>query len=192
MNVNTKTKKGITLIELCVVLSIILIVISVIYPFFISNMKTLYETEIKSDLQREGQYAIKFLTNKAMEAQEIEAVDKGISSENDYIKLDSSTTNSAIEFTAPDSNVTPSSAINYYFMFKDESLYYQQKLSDAVLDPSKNEKIADNIKLIEVQTIDGKKFSECKGLNIKITLAKHQVKSYVIESQVYFRNKPNN
>lgn len=191
MNVNTRTKKGVTLIELCVILAIILIVIAVIYPFFISNMKTLYETETRSDLQKEGQYAIKCFTDKIMEAQkitELKALDgKVVLSESDNTKLDDSSAYlGEIEFIAPSIDSTTNSAISYCFMLKDNNLYYKQKPSN------NNIKVADNIQSIEIQTIDGKNFSECKGLNVKFTLRKNQVKSYTIESQVYFRNNPNN
>lgn len=191
MNVNTRTKKGVTLIELCVILAIILIVIAVIYPFFISNMKTLYETETRSDLQKEGQYAIKCFTDKAMEAQKIVELkdldEKVVLSESDTIKLDESSTYlGEIEFTTPSMDGTTNSVISYCFALKDNSLHYKQK-------PSNNDiKVADNIQSIEIQTIDGKSFSECKGLNVKFTLRKNRVKSYTIESQVYFRNNPNN
>lgn len=181
-----RTKKGLTLIEVCVVFAILIIVIGIIYPFFISNTKALSETETRSDLQREGQYAIKYFTDKAMEAQKIVTLKD--SSGNDILLQSSNTPVREIEFTAPDIDITTNSAINYYFMLEDSSLYYQQKSPSIVIDHSKDRQVADNIQAIEVQTIDGKNFSECKGLNIKITLSKKEVKSYIIESQVYFRN----
>lgn len=183
-----RNKKGLTLIEVCVVFTILIIVIAVIYPFFVSNTKALSETETKSDFQREGQYAMKCLTDKAMEAENIAEIDDVVLSDNDYIKLDSSTNSASIEFTAPDIDITTDSAISYYFILKNDTLYYQQKLPDATVDHSKDKRIADSIKSIEIKTIDGKKFNESKGLNIKITLSKKEVNSYIIESQVYFRN----
>lgn len=183
-----RNKKGLTLIEICVVFTILIIAIAVIYPFFSSNTKALSETETKSDLQGEGQYAMKCLTDKAMEAESIAEIDDIVLSDNDYIKLDSSTNSASIEFAAPDIDITTDSAISYYFVLENDILYYQQKLPHANVDHSKDKRIADSIKSIEIKTIDGKKFNECKGLNIKITLSKKEVNSYIIESQVYFRN----
>lgn len=188
LNIINKTRKGFTLIEICVVFSILIIVIGVIYPFFTSNTKTMNETETRSDLQQEGQYAIRYIIDKAMEAQKITKLGNVTLSANNSIKLDNSATSSEIEFNAPDADVANNSAISYYFILKDNSLYYQQKNPGAEVDHSQDKKIADDIDSIEIQTIDGKNFSDCTGLIIKILLSKNQIKDYMIESKIYFRN----
>ncbi|MTK13776.1 MAG: prepilin-type N-terminal cleavage/methylation domain-containing protein, partial [Clostridiaceae bacterium] len=157
-----KKKKGFTLVEILITITILFIVIGIVFPLFNANLKTLSETENRSDLQREGQQAMKYFTDKAMEAQKI----VGLKDSSNNVKLDSSSTSiGEIEFTAPDSDITTNSTINYYFMIKDNSLYYQQKSPVIAVDHSKDRRIADNIQSIEVQAINGKNFSEGKGLN---------------------------
>ena len=48
-----KSKKALTVLELIITLSIIVIVLGVIYTFFLSNTKTIMTTEINTDLQSE-------------------------------------------------------------------------------------------------------------------------------------------
>lgn len=48
-------RKGFTVLELIITISITVIVLGVIYTFFLSNSKTLAKTEINSDLQLEAE-----------------------------------------------------------------------------------------------------------------------------------------
>lgn len=65
---NKFIKKGITLIEIIIALSILSIVIAVLSPFFISNLKTLNNANYKLDLQREGEYIIEQISYNSMGA----------------------------------------------------------------------------------------------------------------------------
>lgn len=174
-----QNKKGFCLVEIIVTMVIIVIVIGIVTPLFISNYKTLNETEARNDLQREGQQAMKYISDKAMETTTVQVI--GLDDDN------ASATLGEIEFSTPNIDSRTGKKINYYFTVKDNSLYYQQKFPNENVDHSKDQKIADNIKKIEIQTSDGKKISECNGLNIKITLSKNKI-DYTLESQVHFRN----
>lgn len=77
-----KYKKGVTLIELLITIAIVSIIITPISLFFISNLKTLNETQIRLDLKDEGQKAIQLITKTAMDSAGIES----ISSEGDLNK----------------------------------------------------------------------------------------------------------
>ncbi|MEL5899097.1 type II secretion system protein, partial [Clostridium sporogenes] len=64
-------KKAFTLIEVIITMAIMVIVIGIIFPFFNSNFKTLNETEIRGDLQREGNKVMEYFTKSAMEANNV-------------------------------------------------------------------------------------------------------------------------
>ncbi|NOH15267.1 type II secretion system protein [Clostridium cochlearium] len=64
-------KKAVTLIEVIITMAIMVIVIGIIFPFFNSNFKTLNETEIRGDLQREGNKVMEYFTKSAMEANNV-------------------------------------------------------------------------------------------------------------------------
>lgn len=160
-------------------MAILVIVLGIVTPLFISNYKSLNETETRNDLQKEGQQAMKYISDKAMETTTAQAIGLDDNS--------TSTTLGAIEFSTPNIDSTTGKEINYYFIVKDNSLYYQQKSPDESIDHAKDKKIADNIKEIEIQSNNGKNFSECSGLNIRVTLSKNKIEQ-TLQSEVRFRN----
>ena len=65
---NKFIRKGITLIEIIIALSILSIVITVLSPFFISNLKALNNANYKLDLQRDGEKIIEQISYNSMGA----------------------------------------------------------------------------------------------------------------------------
>ncbi|SDK90404.1 hypothetical protein SAMN05216497_102102 [Clostridium cochlearium] len=71
-------KKAFTIVEVIMTISIMIIVLGIIFPFFNSNFKALNETGIRSDLQRDGNRAMEYFTKSAMEAKYIKEMKDAI------------------------------------------------------------------------------------------------------------------
>lgn len=69
-----KYKKGFTLIELVISLAIFLILLSIAYPFFLSNYASYMQSEANLDMQNEGEKAIESITNIAMQSKQITSI----------------------------------------------------------------------------------------------------------------------
>lgn len=69
-----KSKKALTVLELIITLSIIVIVLGVIYTFFLSNTKTIMTTEINTDLQSESQQIQETILKYGTEAKNIYSI----------------------------------------------------------------------------------------------------------------------
>lgn len=164
-------KKGFTILESIITIAILLIVLGVILPFFNSNFKVLNETEIKSDLQREGASTMEYFTRSAMEAKSIKEL-IGDEDEDKLSYIGESDVQKLIFIT--DTND------EYSFEVNGTELYYSKNSSEKKL-------ITHNLKHIKLSTIDGNSFSEAKGILIKLILEKKHV-SLNLESKVYFRN----
>lgn len=197
-NSGMESKKGFTLIEVLITLTIMFIVIGIAFPLFNSNFKALRETEIKSDLQRDAYNVIKCISDSASETRSIttlsdfsgkeylykntngELEDMG-GSITDYVSI------GEIEFeTDDDSNLK---RIRYKFKLENNKLNYKKTINE----DKDYKEISSNIKSIEIKPVDessDKKISQCKGLSIKITLVKKNIQ-YQLESKVYFRNFKN-
>lgn len=198
-----KKKKGFTLVEMMITITILFIVMGIIFPLFNSNLKTLNETETRSDLQREGQQAMKYFTDKAMEAQKVVLLkndkDKVIISTERGIRLEDTEVNmKEIEFfTDSVQGNPPGNIIHKFYLEKQSDNFYQLKYVREILEDDGKKiqggsdvVIANNIESIKVTTKDNgqpKKFDECKSLNVKINLSKKTM-PYSVESQVFFRN----
>ncbi|MHC1685754.1 MAG: PilW family protein [Clostridiaceae bacterium] len=76
-----KKKKGVTLIELLIALSLSAIVSSGIYFFFFSNSNTINKTQYRSDLQGEGEIIIKRLSKTLLQAKKITLIEDTTSSD---------------------------------------------------------------------------------------------------------------
>lgn len=64
-------KKGFTLIEMIIVLAVFLIVMTVAYLFFMTNTKIVASTEIKSELQQQGEEIQQLLIEKITQSRRV-------------------------------------------------------------------------------------------------------------------------
>ena len=67
-------KRGLSLIELVVALSLIAIILMIVSPFFISNYVTLDKTSNQIDFQREAKSIMNYFTESSMEASKISSI----------------------------------------------------------------------------------------------------------------------
>ncbi|MDJ0292618.1 prepilin-type N-terminal cleavage/methylation domain-containing protein, partial [Bacillus safensis] len=67
-------KRGLSLIELVVALSLITIILMIVSPFFISNYVTLDKTSNQIDFQREAKSIMNYFTESSMEASKISSI----------------------------------------------------------------------------------------------------------------------
>lgn len=72
-----KCKKGLTLLELIIALALTIVILGVVLTFFIVSNKSIKESSIKSDLQREGKVTMELLTANIMEAKAIDKLEFG-------------------------------------------------------------------------------------------------------------------
>lgn len=164
-------KKGFTILESIITIAILLIVLGIILPFFNSNFKVLNETEIKSDLQRDGSNTMEYFTRSAMEAKGIkELIGYG---DEDKLSYTGEINVKKLAFITDTND-------EYNFELNGTELYYSKNSSEKKL-------ITRNVKYIKLTTIDGNSFSKSKGVLIKLLLEKKHV-SLNLESKVYFRN----
>ncbi|WP_300262641.1 prepilin-type N-terminal cleavage/methylation domain-containing protein [Clostridium sp.] len=188
-------KRGLSLVELVVALSLISIILMIVSPFFISNYVTLDKTSNQIDFQREAKSIMNYFTDSAMEASNISSLTnvKGevlsknnytdslskdyLESEDGYLKLTFNNSENKNEHTT--------------FILKDKSLYMKKKDSEEF-------KIGDLVSsitltsLTEEATKDKKVINNFKNANaIKIEIV-FEIKNntpYKVSNILTFRNK---
>lgn len=161
-------KKGVTLLELILVLAISSIVLGIVFTFFLSNSRAINETQIHNDLQREGQTIVSKITESMMSAKKIESI-------TDSNNLDASGLKSC--------NI---SFVNFTLL--NGSKTYQVNGSKLEEDATV---IATDVEAITLSTIDDANFDSCKGIKITINLVKKYINkniTYQITSDIIFRN----
>ncbi len=133
-----KKKAGFTLMETIMVMLLTVMVMAAIHTVFLSGLKVYSDTNIKSDLQREGQDVQQEISNRFMGAQcikeintkdygKIEFDDNGKSDdlssiENKWIELDSITVKTAKLSEEDDDESDGVKHINYQLKVEDEKL----------------------------------------------------------------------
>ncbi len=188
-------KRGLSLVELVVALSLISIILMIVSPFFISNYVTLDKTSNQIDFQREAKSIMNYFTDSAMEASNISSLTnvKGevlsknnytdslskdyLESEDGYLKLTFNNSENKNEHTT--------------FILKDKSLYMKKKDAEEF-------KIGDLVSsitltsLTEEATKDKKVINNFKNANaIKIEIV-FEIKNntpYKVSNILTFRNK---
>lgn len=181
-------KGGFTLIETIVTMTILLIVLGIIYPFLSINIKSLNETEARSDLQREGQIVMKNITEKAMESVKVQEIsDTSIKPSDSGFSSKSNTGVKNIKYIKfLRAEKTAEGKEQYYIFTLDSS---SKILKYGETDGNVNIEIAHDIDYIQLQPLpSGKTFNECSGVTIEAKLSKHLVDSYRVKSEVKFRN----
>ncbi|MDD7795761.1 prepilin-type N-terminal cleavage/methylation domain-containing protein [Clostridium sp. 'White wine YQ'] len=165
-----KRKKAFTIIELLLVLALSAVVLGVVFSFFLSNTRTINATGVNSDLQEEAQDITQKITKDLMEAESIRTI---INSES----VDVLTRNSC-----------DISRVEIGFLTVESVTYL---LSGSNL--TKNgEVIGKDVQSLNVETLDGRSFSQTKGVKITINLSKdfaNETYTYKSSTNIIFRNK---
>ena len=191
---NLKLKRrGLSLIELVVALSLIAIILMIVSPFFISNYVTLDKTSNQIDFQREAKAIMNYFTDSAMEASNIESLtnvkdevlsnnnyteslkNKSLKSEDGYLKITFNNSENKNEHTT--------------FILKDRSLYMKKD--------SEEFKIGDLVSSIELTSLtegvsQGKvinNFKNANAIKIEITFDTKNNTPYKVSNILTFRNK---
>lgn len=196
MEVIKVTKKldnqGVTLIELLLVLAIAGIVMSSVMSFLITNIRTFDMMENDIELQQQGQFAMDFMTERIIEAIEIEGI--WIAPNHSVINNSSKYDIEMIVFKTLDFKTgSGSTKDRYVFRLKDNNLKIGtiSKTSETTYNTAKSKatiEVANYINEIEVQPIPSDAlYKDARGirLTIKLKKDKHQ---QTISNQFFFRN----
>ncbi|GAB6169136.1 hypothetical protein JCM1393_15960 [Clostridium carnis] len=186
-----KKKKGFTLIELIIALSLTVVIMGVAYTFFFSNNRTLNNTEANSTLQMDGAKIQDELISIGTQTKEIISIDNN----------DSSKVNYNYDITGNNHNKLDISEIK--LRFYDDTIYtFEYRNNELKLkDKNNNIKILSTnvkefkIRPLDINMVDNKSnasFKEAPGIEFNITLALKKGYTnieYPVNCIVKFRNK---
>ena len=193
---NLKLKRrGLSLIELVVALSLIAIILMIVAPFFISNYVTLDKTSNQIDFQREAKAIMNYFTDSAMEASNIESltnVKNEVLSNNNYTEsLKKNSLKSKDGYLKLTFNNSENKNEHTTFILKDRSLYMKKKDSEEF-------KIGDLVSSIELTSLtedstQGKEvinnFKNANAIKIEIVFDTINNTPYKVSNILTFRNK---
>ncbi|MDT9337138.1 prepilin-type N-terminal cleavage/methylation domain-containing protein [Clostridium perfringens] len=193
---NLKLKRrGLSLIELVVALSLIAIILMIVAPFFISNYVTLDKTSNQIDFQREAKAIMNYFTDSAMEASNIESltnVKNEVLSNNNYTEsLKKNSLKSKEGYLKLTFNNSENKNEHTTFILKDRSLYMKKKDSEEF-------KIGDLVSSIELTSLtedstQGKEvinnFKNANAIKIEIVFDTKNNTPYKVSNILTFRNK---
>ncbi|EHK2442120.1 prepilin-type N-terminal cleavage/methylation domain-containing protein [Clostridium perfringens] len=193
---NLKLKRrGLSLIELVVALSLIAIILMMVSPFFISNYVTLDKTSNQIDFQREAKAIMNYFTDSAMEASNIESltnVKNEVLSNNNYTEsLKKNSLKSKEGYLKLTFNNSENKNEHTTFILKDRSLYMKKKDSEEF-------KIGDLVSSIELTSLtedstQGKEvinnFKNANAIKIEIVFDTKNNTPYKVSNILTFRNK---
>ncbi|MBI6062792.1 PilW family protein [Clostridium perfringens] len=177
-------KRGLSLIELVVALSLISIILMIVSPFFISNYVTLDKTSNQIDSQREAKSIMNYFTESSMEASKISS-----------IKIDNSKDN--IDLTRNSTTVGLGKGDNISITFDNDELYNTKttfRLENEVLyykkDNKEEFKIGQFVKDIEFNALpSGTNFNTANSIEVKIEFDTKNATPYEVSNILTFRNK---
>ncbi len=191
---NLKLKRrGLSLIELVVALSLIAIILMIVAPFFISNYVTLDKTSNQIDFQREAKAIMNYFTDSAMEAYNIESltnVKNEVLSNNNYTEsLKKNSLKSKDGYLKLTFNNSENKNEHTTFILKDKSLYMKRD--------SEEFKIGDLVSSIELTSLtEGvsqreviNNFKNASAIKIEITFDTRKNTPYKVSNILTFRNK---
>ncbi|MGV1066857.1 PilW family protein [Clostridium perfringens] len=191
---NLKLKRrGLSLIELVVALSLIAIILMIVSPFFISNYVTLDKTSNQIDFQREAKAIMNYFTDSAMEASNIESLtnvkDQVLSNNNYTESLKNNSLKSEDGYLKLTFNNSENKNEHTTFILKDRSLYMKKDLEEF--------KIGDLVSSIELTSLteggsQGKvinNFKNANAIKIEITFDTKNNTPYKVSNILTFRNK---
>ena len=188
---NLKLKKrGLSLIELVVALSLIAIILMIVGPFFISNYVTLDKTSNQIDFQREAKAIMNYFTDSAMEASNIESltnVKNEVLSNNNYTEsLKKDSLKSKDGYLKLTFNNSENKNEHTTFIIKDRSLYMKKNDSEEF-------KIGDLVSSIELTSLtEGgliNNFKNANAIKIEIKFDTKNNTPYKVSNILTFRNK---
>ncbi|MDM0475858.1 prepilin-type N-terminal cleavage/methylation domain-containing protein [Clostridium perfringens] len=191
---NLKLKRrGLSLIELVVALSLIAIILMIVSPFFISNYVTLDKTSNQIDFQREAKSIMNYFTDSAMEASNIESLtnvkDEVLSNNNYTDSLQKNSLKSNEGYLKITFNNSENKNEHTAFILKDRSLYMKKD--------SEEFKIGDLVSSIELTSLteggsQGKvinNFKNANAIKVEITFDTKNNTPYKVSNILTFRNK---
>ena len=193
---NLKLKRrGLSLIELVVALSLIAIILMIVSPFFISNYVTLDKTSNQIDFQREAKAIMNCFTDSAMEASNIESltnVKNEVLSNNNYTEsLKKNSLKSNEGYLKLTFNNSKNKNEHTTFILKDKSLYMKKNDSEEF-------KIGDLVSSIELTSLTEEStqdkeeinnFKNANAIKIEITFDTKKNTPYKVSNILSFRNK---
>ena len=193
---NLKLKRrGLSLIELVVALSLIAIILMIVGPFFISNYVTLDKTSNQIDFQREAKAIMNYFTDSAMEASNIESltnVKNEVLSNNNYTEsLKKDSLKSKDGYLKLTFNNSKNKNEHTTFILKDRSLYMKKNDSEEF-------KIGDLVSSIELTSLTEEStqdkeeinnFKNANAIKIEITFDTKKNTPYKVSNILTFRNK---
>ena len=186
-------RRGLSLIELVVALSLIAIILMIVGPFFISNYVTLDKTSNQIDFQREAKAIMNCFTDSAMEASNIESltnVKNEVLSNNNYTEsLKKNSLKSNEGYLKLTFNNSENKNEHTTFILKDRSLYMKKN--------SEEFKIGDLVSSIELTSLtEGgsqgeviNNFKNANAIKIEITFDTKNNTPYKVSNILTFRNK---
>ena len=188
-------RRGLSLIELVVALSLIAIILMIVGPFFISNYVTLDKTSNQIDFQREAKAIMNYFTDSAMEASNIESltnVKNEVLSNNNYTEsLKKNSLKSNEGYLKLTFNNSKNKNEHTTFILKDTSLYMKKNDSEEF-------KIGDLVSSIELTSLTEEStqdkeeinnFKNANAIKIEITFDTKKNTPYKVSNILTFRNK---
>ena len=188
-------RKGLSLIELVVALSLIAIILMIFGPFFISNYVTLDKTSNQIDFQREAKAIMNYFTDSAMEASNIESltnIKNEVLSNNNYTEsLKKNSLKSKEGYLKLTFNNSKNKNEHTTFILKDRSLYMKKNDSEEF-------KIGDLVSSIELTSLTEEStqdkeeinnFKNANAIKIEITFDTKKNTPYKVSNILTFRNK---
>ncbi|MGU8576984.1 PilW family protein [Clostridium perfringens] len=183
-------RRGLSLIELVVALSLIAIILMIVGPFFISNYVTLDKTSNQIDFQREAKAIMNYFTDSAMEASNIESltnVKNEVLSNNNYTEsLKKDSLKSKDGYLKLTFNNSENKNEHTTFILKDRSLYMKKNDSEEF-------KIGDLVSSIELTSLtEGgliNNFKNANAIKIEIKFDTKNNTPYQVSNILTFRNK---
>lgn len=181
-------KKGFTLIEVLITISIMGIVMTALSNFFFTNYNTLNKVSKQIDLQSEGEKGMKKIVNSAIESKGIFQVKRG---GEELSEKDTAENISRIVFKTID---TSGNDIYEIFEVADNKLWHGTSTDSSKIidkdgsltsDEIKGEIAAEDINHVNLNA--NKALEDAEGIKVKIYLNKGNVNADV-KSEIYFRN----
>ncbi|MPM53247.1 hypothetical protein SDC9_100012 [bioreactor metagenome] len=177
-----KKLKGLTLIEVVITFAILIIIMGILFPSFISSYRGFNKTTVKSDLQHDAERIIRDITKIAMEAEKVSSIDGADIGETSTVYKIDGITKKNIQFTSGSRFVAEKAEINGFEV--NTGILYRVPIYPVAPKIS----IGENLEYIEVAPLDGVKFKDSMGIKITIVMKKKDIE-YSMSDIVYFRNK---
>ncbi|EOD01523.1 PilW family protein [Caldisalinibacter kiritimatiensis] len=185
MNNIKKYNKGLTLIELIVVIGLIGITIIPVYSFLINNLKNFDRQNVELELQYQAQNAMYYLIDKNMEAKGLKKLNGKMKNEgtwkDEVQKIIEKDEVFAFEIRETEEELQDEDSI-YELKSDTNKLFFNLNSSK-----SPSTEVGNNISNIKFTAIKGT-LGDTNGIEIELTVSKDGY-SKTIKNTLYFRNK---